>query len=135
MNNLNSVLLEGNLVKDPELAVIGEQQSELTKFTIAVNRYYKGADGKPNQEVLYISVDAWGALGKNCLTYLNKGRGVRVVGRLRQDRWNDKDGAYRERIFVVAEHVEFRRDKGEKRADNPLGEDWDDEDEEDTLVL
>ena len=41
MNNLNSVLLEGNLVKDPELAVVGEQQSELAKFTIAVNRYYK----------------------------------------------------------------------------------------------
>ncbi|MGI6438583.1 MAG: single-stranded DNA-binding protein [Sphaerochaeta sp.] len=61
------VVIEGNLVKDPELAVIGEQQVELTKFTIAVNRYYKGADGKPNQEVLYIGVDAWGTLGKNCL--------------------------------------------------------------------
>ncbi|MCK9547151.1 MAG: single-stranded DNA-binding protein [Sphaerochaeta sp.] len=135
MNNLNSVLLEGNLVKDPELAVVGEQQSELAKFTIAVNRYYKGADGKPNQEVLYIGVDAWGTLGKNCLSYLTKGRGVRVVGRLRQDRWNDKDGAYRERIFVVAEHVEFRRERSAKSADNPLGEDWDGEDEEDALVL
>ena len=134
MNNLNSVLLEGNLVKDPELAVIGEQQVELTKFTIAVNRYYKGADGKPNQEVLSIGVDAWGTLGKNCLSYLTKGRGVRVVGRLRQDRWNDKDGAFRERIFVVAEHVEFRRGKSEGSTDTPLGEEWDDEEEEEALV-
>jgi single-strand DNA-binding protein len=134
MNNLNSVLLEGNLVKDPELAVIGEQQAELTKFTIAVNRYYKGADGKPCQEVLYIGVDAWGMLGKNCLSYLTKGRGVRVVGRLRQDRWNDKDGAFRERIFVVAEHVEFRWDRLEKSEENPLGKDWDDEEEE-AIVL
>ena len=130
MNNLNSVLLEGNLVKDPELAVVGEQQSELAKFTIAVNRYYKGSDGKPNQEVLYIGVDAWGTLGKNCLSYLTKGRGVRVVGRLRQDRWNDKDGAYRERISVVAEHVEIRRDRSEKPSEGSFGEDWDDEEEE-----
>jgi single-strand DNA-binding protein len=124
------VVIEGNLVRDPELAVVGEQRSELAKFTIAVNRYYKSGDGESKQEVMFIGIDAWGTLGKHCLSYLTKGRGVRVVGRLRQDRWNDKDGAYRERIFVVAEHVEFRRDKTEKPAENPLGEDWDDEEEE-----
>ncbi|MFA5447201.1 MAG: single-stranded DNA-binding protein [Sphaerochaeta sp.] len=133
MNNLNSVLLEGNLVKDPELAVVGEQRNELAKFTIAVNRYYRGGDGASRKEVMYIGVDAWGPLGKNCLSYLTKGRGVRVVGRLRQDRWNDKDGAYRDRIFVVAEHVEFRRDRSEKPADNPSDEQWDDE--EDVIVF
>ncbi len=129
MNNLNSVLLEGNLVRDPELAVVGEQHNELAKFTIAVNRYYKGSDGKPNQEVLYISVDAWGSLGKNCLSYLTKGRTVRVVGRLRQDRWTDKDGAYRERIVVVAEHVEFKRVRSESTDEGPAADDWDEEEE------
>ena len=48
-------------------------------------------------------------LGKNCMIYLQKGRGVQVVGRLRQERWTDKDGGNRERIIVVAEHVEFRK--------------------------
>ncbi len=115
MNNLNSVLLEGNLVKDPELAVVGELKHELAKFTIAVNRYYKDSGGTSKQEVMFIGVDAWGTLGKNCLTYLTKGRGVRVVGRLRQDRWNDRDGAYRDRIYVVAEHVEFKRDRNKCR--------------------
>lgn len=37
-----------------------------------------------------------------------KGRGVRVVGRLRQERWEDKEGGKREKIIVVAEHVEFK---------------------------
>ena len=32
------------------------------------------------------------------------------MGRLRQERWTDKDGGNRERIIVVAEHVEFRKD-------------------------
>ncbi len=62
---------------------------------------------------MFINVQAWGgALAKNCLTYLNKGRGgVRVVGgRLRQERWSDKEKASRERIIVVAEHVEFKKE-------------------------
>ena len=36
--------------------------------------------------------------------------GIRVVGRLRQERWTDKDGGNRERILVVAEHVEFKKE-------------------------
>ena len=43
-----------------------------------------------------------------CGEYLKKGRGVRVVGRLKQDRWTDADGKGRSRIFIVAEHVEFK---------------------------
>jgi single-strand DNA-binding protein len=59
---------------------------------------------------MFITIQAWGALAKSCLSYLHKGRGVRVVGRLRQERWTDKDGGNRERILVVAEHVEFKKE-------------------------
>jgi single-strand DNA-binding protein len=38
----------------------------------------------------------------------HKGRGVRVVGRLKQDRWNDANGKQRSKVTIVAEHVEFR---------------------------
>jgi single-strand DNA-binding protein len=60
--------------------------------------------------VTFINVQAWRTLGKNCMIYLQKGRRVRVVGRLRQERWTDTDGGNRERILVVAEHVEFRKE-------------------------
>ena len=63
-----------------------------------------------SKEVMFINVQTWGMLGKNCLNYLQKGRGVRVVGRLRQERWTDKDGGNRERILVVAEHIEFKKE-------------------------
>jgi single-strand DNA-binding protein len=33
---------------------------------------------------------------------------VRVVGRLKQDKWTDPDGKPHSRIFIVAEHVEFK---------------------------
>ncbi|RKX84665.1 MAG: single-stranded DNA-binding protein, partial [Spirochaetes bacterium] len=37
-----------------------------------------------------------------------KGRGVRVVGRIKQDRWKDQDDKSREKFKIVAEHVEFK---------------------------
>ena len=110
MNNLNSVLLEGNLVRDPERVELGENASEMTKFSIAVNRFFRNAKAEAVEEVMFITVQAWGTLAKNCLDYLHKGRKVRVVGRLRQERWSDKEGANHERIIVVAEHVEFKKD-------------------------
>ncbi|WP_320127854.1 single-stranded DNA-binding protein [uncultured Sphaerochaeta sp.] len=111
MNNLNSVLLEGNLVKDPEKITIGETGRTMARFSLAVNRYYKNGNKEPVEEVMFITIQVWGNLAQGCLTYLQKGRGVRVVGRLRQERWNDKDGGSHERIVVVAEHVEFKPEK------------------------
>jgi single-strand DNA-binding protein len=106
MNNLNSVLIEGNLTQDPELNVIPSGRS-VCHFSIASNRYYRNSDKELVSEVSYVNVDTWGALAENCGKYLEKGRGVRVVGRLKQDRWQGEDEKIRERYVVVAEHVEF----------------------------
>ena len=102
------VVIEGNLVRDPEKVLVGSNGSVMGKFSIAVNRYYKKANAEAVEEVMYIGVQVWGGLAEGCLNYLKKGRGVRVVGRLRQERWEDKEGGKREKIIVVAEHVEFK---------------------------
>ena len=43
-----------------------------------------------------------------CGEHLEKGRGVRVVGRLKQDRWTSPEGQTRSKVSIVAEHVEFK---------------------------
>ena len=114
MNNLNSVLLEGNLVRDPELRYTGKG-TPVCAFAIACNRYYK-VEGEAHEEVSYFDVTTWSRLASVCAEYLKKGRGVRVVGRLKQDRWEDTEGSPRSKVEVVAEHVEFkpqRRSEGE----------------------
>ncbi len=115
MNNLNSILIEGNLCKDP---VFNEtpKGTAVCKFPIAANRYYK-QDEEIQNEVSYFDVETWARLAEVCSDHLAKGRGVRVVGRLKQDRWNDSDGNAKSRIKIVAEHVEF---KPVKKPD-PLG--------------
>ena len=118
MNSLNSILIEGNLTKDPKLTETPKGTSVCT-FSVASNRYYK-QDNEAQQEVSFFDVEAWAGLGENCDEYLKKGRGVRVVGRLKQDRWKDSDGKSQARVKIVAEHVEFKpvfKDKKEEKIE------------------
>ena len=115
MNDLNSVLIEGNLTRDPVMATT-PKGTAVCNFSVASNRYYR-VDEEKQEEVSFFDVETWSRLAQRCADELMKGRGVRVVGRLKQDRWQDKDGNPRSRTKVVAEHVEFRRprrDPGEE---------------------
>ncbi|MDR0409923.1 MAG: single-stranded DNA-binding protein [Spirochaetaceae bacterium] len=108
MNNLNSILIEGNLVRDPAFRSTAKG-TPLCTFCLASNRYHKHDNGL-EQEVGFFDVEAWAKLAETCQALGYKGRGVRVVGRLKQDRWNDNDGKPHSKVSIVAEHVEFRPD-------------------------
>ena len=106
MNSLNSILIEGNLTRDPVLTET-PKGTPVCNMTVASNRFYK-MDEELQKEVSFFDVEAWSRLGESCSQNLHKGRGVRVVGRLKQDRWTDGDGKIHDRIKIVAEHVEFK---------------------------
>ena len=111
MNNLNSIILEGNLTRDPVLDKT-PRGIPFCRFTVASNRFYK-SEGERHEEVGFFEVETWSRLAETCGEYLTRGRGVRVVGRLKQDRWTNDEGQPRSRIRIVGEHVEFRpRPKG-----------------------
>jgi single-strand DNA-binding protein len=124
MNSLNSILLEGNLTRDPELSKT-PKGTPVCNFCVASNRYYK-QDEEGVNEVSFFDVEVWSRLAESCAEHLTKGRGVRVVGRLKQDRWEDPEGKPRSRIKIVAEHVEFKpvfkgKDSKEKESENESG--------------
>ena len=133
MNNLNSILIEGNLVRDP-LFRSTAKGTPLCTFSLASNRFYK-QDSQLEKEVSFFDVETWSKLAENCYNFGHKGRGVRVVGRLKQDRWTGSDGKAHSRVTIVAEHVEFRPEfkKGEAKA--AAGEaETEDTDENDELA-
>ncbi|MDR2543060.1 MAG: single-stranded DNA-binding protein [Treponema sp.] len=109
MNSLNSILIEGNLVKDPMLRST-PKGTQVCTLRLASNRYYKQNNQESGfeKEVSFFDVETWGKLAEACYTKGRKGRGVRVVGRLKEDRWNSADGKPHSRVTIVAEHVEFR---------------------------
>jgi single-strand DNA-binding protein len=108
MNNLNSILIEGNLVRDP-LFRSTPKGTPICTFSLASNRFFKQDSGL-EKEVSFFDVETWAKLAEHCYNLGHKGRGVRFVGRLKQERWNDAEGKPRSRVTIVAEHVEFRPD-------------------------
>jgi single-strand DNA-binding protein len=108
MNNLNSILIEGNLVRDPVFKNT-ERGTPICSFTIASNRFFR-QDTELEKEVGFFDVEAFSKLAENCQGRGNKGRAVRVVGRLKQNRWTNTDGKQCSRILIVAEHIEYRPD-------------------------
>jgi single-strand DNA-binding protein len=127
MNNLNSILIEGNLVRDPVLKST-PKGTQLCTMVIASNRYYTQDTGY-EKETGFFEVESWARLAESCYSKGKKGRGVRVVGRLKQDRWTSSDGKTQSKVTIVADHLEFRP---EFKKGNPAEEEAETAEESET---
>ena len=107
MNQLNSIILEGNVVRDAVLLEPSEG-FKVCKLCIAVNRFYKNKNDQASEEVSFFDVECFGKSAEYCHKKAVKGRGLRVVGRLKQDSWKDNAGKSQSRVFVIAEHIEYK---------------------------
>ncbi|MDD9986371.1 MAG: single-stranded DNA-binding protein, partial [Spirochaetaceae bacterium] len=75
--------------------------------------------GERIEEVSFFETTTWGKLATVCAEHLHKGRGVRVVGRLKQERWEDDAGNARAKVVVIAEQVEFQPVRHRPREAEP----------------
>ncbi len=118
---MNQVILEGNIVRVP-VAKETPRGTRLCTLPIAVNRIYKDKTGNDVDEVSYYDIEAWGEKLSSIIEKCGfKGRGVRIVGRLKQNRWKTTDGKTMSKIVVIAEHVDFKpqfRKKNDGEAEN-----------------
>ena len=103
MNYRNRIELEGTLVTDPRELKIGEKT--LVKFTLASNRFYRNKEGRPVEEKLFVPVDAWDKVAGECLDSFTKGLTVIVEGRIKQERWETKEGTMRTSYCIVAQSI------------------------------
>ena len=116
--NINSVVLVGNLTRDPELRHT-PSGTAVTTLRIAVNdRVKRGEDWQ--DAAYYFDVTVWGRTAENCAQYLAKGRPVGVQGKLTWREWDAQDGTKRQSVEVVADNVQFlggRDDAGGQEPD------------------
>ena len=115
MNHLNSIILEGNIASDPQLKETNSGGSVCT-FKLASDRYFK-KNNQVEKEVSFIEIQTWGKLAEIVGDFGNKGRGVRVTGRIKQDKWEGPEGEPRSKIIIVAENVELRK---ENKKEEPV---------------
>jgi len=104
--NFNRVFLMGNLTRDPELRYT-PGGAAVVNLRIAVNRRYKTQAGEVKEEVVFITVVAWGKQAETCSQFLSKGKPVFVEGRIQMRSWEAQDGQKRTVLEVRASRVQF----------------------------
>jgi len=108
MDDLNVLLVEGRLTRDPEVSVT-PAGANVTSLSIASNRSYKdAASGQWIRKVSFFDVEVWGMLGELAEHRLSKGKFVRVHGLLKQDRWSTPEGLPRTRVSILASRLDWR---------------------------
>lgn len=115
MIELNKILLSGRLTRDPELKFIPSGTAVCEMRVAAGRSFYDKNAGEKREETLFINVTAWGKTAEFCDKYFQKGKGIFVEGRLKQDQW-ERDGQKHERISVVADRVQFAESKAAESA-------------------
>ena len=113
MATINSVVLVGNLTRDPELRHTPSGMA-VCSLRLAVNTRRKDqATGEWGEKPNFFDITVWGQQGENCAQYLAKGRQVGIQGRLEWREWEAQDGTKRQAVEVVADTVQFLGSRGD----------------------
>jgi single-strand DNA-binding protein len=106
MPEMNSVLIAGNLTKDPVFRHT-TNGTPVVNFFIACNRKYRDASNQWQEEVCYVGVVAWNRLADSCSNRLRKGSAVLIDGELQSHVLKNEDGFNRNIIEIKARRIQF----------------------------
>jgi single-strand DNA-binding protein len=96
---MNSVNLIGRLTADPEVRYL-ESGKAKSNFSIAINR---GRD-----ETDYFDIESWDKAAEVVSQYCKKGSQIGIEGRLRHERWQDRETQKpRSKVIVIANRIEL----------------------------
>ena len=84
----------------------------MARFSVVTETAYKGNDGGIIVDCTWFSVSAFESAKIRCLDQLAKGKVVRVLGRVRVQRYTDgNNGAERSCWEIIAHEVEVKEDR------------------------
>ena len=112
---MNNIIITGRITHDLELKT-SAAGVEYVNFSVAVDRRRKDKEG--NKQTDFFKVSAFGKTAVFCTTYMHKGDGVNVQGRMESDKYTNKDGVEVTGWTLVAENVEFPHGKGKGTSED-----------------
>ena len=112
---MNTVILIGNLTRDPELRQTQNGKS-VVEFTVATSNG-KDADGK-DRPADFITCKAWNKQAEMIGKWFTKGKQICVVGKFTTDKYTDKkyEDVTHYNSYVLVNEVEFVGTKGSGNA-------------------
>ena len=104
MSGVNKVILIGNLGKDPEVRYL-DNGVAVANISLATSENYKNKQGERVTQTEWHDVVLWRGLAEVAEKYLKKGSSVYVEGKLRTNKWVDKDENTRYKTEVLADKL------------------------------
>ncbi|QGU05362.1 single-stranded DNA-binding protein [Corynebacterium comes] len=98
--------ITGNLTKDPELKYFEQSGTESGRLRVAVNRRVRKDEKWEDGPTLFISIEVWGQLARNCKISLGRGMPIVATGHLVHSEWQVEGEKHpRTQIMLKATHV------------------------------
>ncbi len=104
MSGVNKVILIGNLGKDPEVKYL-DNGVAVANLSLATSENYKNKDGEKVTQTEWHDIVLWRGLAEVAEKYLKKGSSVYIEGKLRTNKWVDKDENTRYKTEVLADKL------------------------------
>lgn len=105
--DINRVFFTGRLTKDPESREV-KPGLTLCKIIVATDASYKKEGAEPVKETAFVECTTWNKVAESCSSNLKKGSSVAIEGRLKMEKWIDKDTAKeRSRLAIATDTVIF----------------------------
>jgi single-strand DNA-binding protein len=102
MGDENAIILKGRVAGGVFLN--DANGTSVINFILVTNRIYKKKNGEKVDEATYVPIEAWGVVAEDAHKVLENKKTVLINGRLKQDRWKDKEGNDRSKLKVVIEN-------------------------------
>ncbi len=104
MASINKVILIGRVGKDPETSFMPNGNSQITKFSLATSEYYT-KNGEKQESTEWHNIVMWNKLSEIYKETIKKGIMLYVEGKIKTNKWQDKDGNNRYKTEIWANQV------------------------------
>lgn len=122
---LNKASIIGNLGNDPDMRYT-QSDTAVCNISVATTERWKNKDGERVEETEWHRVVAFGKLAEIMGEYLRKGSQVYIEGKIKTEKYTDKEGVERYSTKIYANEMKMlggRRDEGGQREERPARED------------
>ena len=126
MPELNSVIIAGNLTKDPIFRQT-TNKTPVVNFSVASNRRYRDSKDEWQEDVCYVGVVAWNKLAESCRDKLKKGNAVLVEGELQSRSFKTEKGDTKTIVEIKARRIQFLNKRAQAGAGTGTGTEHHDE--------
>ena len=109
---INKVIIVGNLGNDPETRYMPSGDA-VTNISVATSESWKDKQtGEQKEKTEWHKVVMFRRLGEIAAEYLRKGSQVYIEGKLRTNKWQDKNGNDRYTTEIIADEMQMLGGRG-----------------------